>query len=116
MKVIISCGVILLLLTSTPFAENHEFNEIYFESCIKRIDDLTTRIHNIKSDVLSEVRAQQSLVREHLDTIDRLNIRVKELESDLFQTTQSLRNLELELWDMKKTLSQRGTDKKLERY
>lgn len=35
--------------------------------------------------------------------IDELENKIVLLESDLFQVTQSLRNLELEVWDMKKS-------------
>lgn len=59
-----------------------------------RYVELSSKVFKIQNDFESHLIQKDQI-------IFALEDKIKILESDLFQTTQSLRNLELEVWDLK---------------
>lgn len=95
----------LFLAATTTFAsagdkKESEHNHDYEQEQRYRLEDKYIALNNLV------IQLQYDYAR-HLSqkdqTINDLEKKMAAMESDLFQTTQSLRNLELEVWDLKKS-------------
>ncbi len=101
MRVVVLLSLVLFMLPTLLPAQERSERETHSRSLEKRYDDLRDQLYEIKYDLREELRDQELRLRAQEDVIGRLQLKIKDLESDLFQTTQSLRNLELEVWDLK---------------
>jgi len=106
MKITTLVCLVFLFLTSMATAEikRHGTDPEIFE---KRFDDLKDQVYEIKYDLASKISSQYYTIKEQEKEIVELRLKIKDLDSNLFQTTQSLRNLELEVWEIIKSSSQK---------
>ena len=106
MKITTLVCLVFLLLTSMATAEikRHGNDPEIFE---KRFDDLKDQVYEIKHDLINKISSQYHTIKEQEKEIVELKLKIKDLDSNLFQTTQSLRNLELEVWEIKKSSNQK---------
>lgn len=102
MKFLTLLCLFLLAFPSFNFADNHSENNSNFKASEKRYDDLKSEIHDIKYDLREQITHQQITIKEQDKAIVELRLKIRDLENQVFQTTQSLRNLELEVWDKNK--------------
>lgn len=107
MKITTFVCLIFLLLTSMATAEINKRHDTDSEMSGKRLDDLKDQVYEIKYDLTSKISSQYYIIKEQEKEIVELKLKIKDLESNLFQTTQSLRNLELEVWEIKKSSNQK---------
>ena len=103
MKKSILLGLIVMFMAAPLGATGKGDHDAGFKNFEDRYDDLRAQLYDIKHDLRAELRDQERTIKEQGVLIDQLQLKIKDLESELFQTTQSLRNLELEVWDMKKS-------------
>ena len=94
----------LISISSAEINKKHDSDKDTYET---RIEDLKDQIYEVKYSLLGDIRSQFRIIREQEIEIVELKLKIKELEYELFQTTQSLRNLELEVWDMKESSNQK---------
>ncbi|ALC17126.1 hypothetical protein DSOUD_2365 [Desulfuromonas soudanensis] len=73
---------------------NYETDHDHRSDLELRYIELNTKIFQIQNDFERHLSQKDYIILA-------LEDKIKLLESDLFQTTQSLRNLELEVWDLK---------------
>ena len=106
MKITTLVCLVFLLPTSMAIAEikHHDADPEIFE---KRFDDLKDQVYEIKYDLTNKINSQYHIIKEQEKEIVELKLKIKDLDSNLFQTTQSLRNLELEVWEIKKSSNQK---------
>jgi flagellar motility protein MotE (MotC chaperone) len=99
------CLIVLIPLSvSTASSHNDEKEKSYkYSDHEKRHEDLKDQLYELKYDLRQQIRYQNKTIDEQAEIIREMRLTIKDLESNLFQTTQSLRNLELEVWDMKKS-------------
>ena len=102
MRVLIMMCLAVLALVSPLLAVERSSKESRSQGFEERYDDLREQMYDIKYDLAARIRYQEETIKEQGEVIDELQLKIKDLESELFQATQSLRNLELEVWDMKK--------------
>ncbi|MEJ2201229.1 MAG: hypothetical protein P8X63_09500 [Desulfuromonadaceae bacterium] len=95
--------IIFLTFPSFSFAADRSDNDANYNGFEKRYDELKSEIYEMKYNLRQQIRDQQKIIKDQDDTIIDLRLKVKDLESQIFQTTQSLRNLELEVWDLKES-------------
>ncbi len=72
----------------------------------RRFYDLKDSVEDIRYELKDAMRRQSRVIEEQEDLIEEMRLHINDLEHELFQTTQSLRNLELEVWDLKKSSGQ----------
>ncbi|HEX9873385.1 MAG TPA: hypothetical protein VGA43_03410 [Deferrimonas sp.] len=73
---------------------NYESDHDHRSDLELRYVELNTKVFQIQTDFERHLTQKDNI-------IIALEDKIKLLESDLFQATQSLRNLELEVWDLK---------------
>jgi len=98
-------AILLLFILSTfslAIADDRNQKEPNHQTIENRYDDLKEQMYEIKYDLRAQIKNQSKTIKEQEEKIIDLQLIIKNLDSALFQTTQSLRNLELEVWDMKK--------------
>ena len=72
----------------------------------RRYYDLKDSVDDIRYELKDEIRHQSRIIEKQDAQIEEMRLHINDLEHELFQTTQSLRNLELEVWDLKKSSRQ----------
>ncbi len=99
--------ICLLFVSSASFSsassnfDQEVENKKYYEH-EKRHDDLMVLINQIRYDA-NRLARQEELIGE-------LRMEIKDLEHNIFQANQSLRNLELEVWDLKDSMKDLSRD------
>jgi hypothetical protein len=97
MKTIALLCLILAATVTIAIAGNnkdHQYDHDHRSDLELRYVELSTKLFQIQNDFERHLSQKDNIILA-------LEDKIKFLESDLFQTTQSLRNLELEVWDLK---------------
>ena len=106
---------ILLSAVSFSFARDGKADGTKHESLHELRGDL--RVQLLEMELLEQtlrrqITSQIETIKEQDSQIVDMRLKVNDLENSFFQITQSLRNLELEVWDMKEAFKERSDKKR----